>query len=82
MLVRAQLLGQLPVIAFGDQMLGDDSSAGAVGVEQHLAAIGFLAEVVEELRDLLCDETGNWRADYVRLRFSAAKPGTAMLISP
>jgi hypothetical protein len=42
----------------------------------------FLAEVVEELRDLLCDETGNWRADYVRLRFSAAKPGTAMLISP
>jgi hypothetical protein len=37
----------------------------------------FLAEVVEELRDPLCDETGNWRADYVRLRFAAAKPGTA-----
>jgi trans-aconitate methyltransferase len=37
----------------------------------------FLAEVVEVLRDLLCDETGNWRADYVRLRFAAAKPGTA-----
>jgi SAM-dependent methyltransferase len=37
----------------------------------------FLVEVIEELRDLLCDETGNWRADYVRLRFAAAKPGTA-----
>jgi SAM-dependent methyltransferase len=37
----------------------------------------FLAEVIEELRELLCDETGNWRADYVRLRFSAAKPETA-----
>ena len=41
----------------------------------------FLAEVIEELRDPLCDETGNWRADYVRLRFSAAKPGAAMPIS-
>jgi SAM-dependent methyltransferase len=33
----------------------------------------FLAEVQENLRPQLCDATGKWTADYVRLRFSAAK---------
>lgn len=33
----------------------------------------YLAEVRERLRPQLCDETGTWTADYVRLRFSAAK---------
>lgn len=33
----------------------------------------YLAEVRELLRPQLCDESGNWTADYVRLRFSAAK---------
>ncbi len=37
----------------------------------------FIAEVVEALRSTLCDDKGDWRADYVRLRFSAAKPLTA-----
>jgi SAM-dependent methyltransferase len=32
---------------------------------------GFIAEVREALRPLLCDESGNWTADYVRLRFAA-----------
>ncbi len=36
----------------------------------------FLAEVQEELRPQLCDASGNWVADYVRLRFSARKRGT------
>ena len=31
----------------------------------------YLACVVERLRSQLCDEGGNWTADYVRLRFSA-----------
>ena len=31
------------------------------------------AEVVEMLRPVLCDENGNWCADYVRLRFAAVK---------
>ncbi|HSI38771.1 MAG TPA: methyltransferase domain-containing protein [Methylotenera sp.] len=33
----------------------------------------FITEVVEILRPILCDEFGNWTADYVRLRFSATK---------
>ncbi len=33
----------------------------------------FLAEVQEALRPQLCDAEGKWTADYVRLRFSAAK---------
>ncbi len=35
---------------------------------------GFISEVVNTLRPVLCDATGNWHADYVRLRFSARKP--------
>jgi len=34
----------------------------------------FLAEVQEALRPKLCDASGRWTADYVRLRFRAAKP--------
>jgi trans-aconitate methyltransferase len=34
----------------------------------------FIAEVVEALRHLLCDANGDWKADYVRLRFAATKP--------
>jgi len=30
-----------------------------------------VAEVVERLRPVLCDEKGHWTADYVRLRFAA-----------
>jgi len=37
----------------------------------------FIAEVVETSRPKLCDEHGNWTADYVRLRFSATKPRTS-----
>ncbi|MFN8742985.1 MAG: hypothetical protein ACK5YR_23890 [Pirellula sp.] len=32
-----------------------------------------LKEIVENLRFALCDSTGNWTADYVRLRFRAVK---------
>lgn len=38
---------------------------------------GFIVEVVEALRHVLCDTHGDWKADYVRLRFSATKPTTA-----
>ena len=31
-------------------------------------------EVIELLRPSLCDERGQWTADYVRLRFTAQKP--------
>jgi SAM-dependent methyltransferase len=34
----------------------------------------FLDEVVESLRPVLCDEFGNWTADYVRLRVAARLP--------
>lgn len=34
----------------------------------------FLAEVRDALRPRLCDAAGQWTADYVRLRFRAAKP--------
>ncbi len=34
----------------------------------------FIDEVVNALRPTLCDERGNWHADYVRLRFAASKP--------
>lgn len=37
----------------------------------------FIAEVVEALRHVLCDTDGDWKADYVRLRFSAFKPDYA-----
>lgn len=36
----------------------------------------FVAEVTEALRPTLCDEQGNWTADYVRLRFAAHKPAS------
>lgn len=36
---------------------------------------GFIHHVKEMLRPQLCDATGHWTADYVRLRFSATKPG-------
>jgi trans-aconitate methyltransferase len=32
---------------------------------------GFLDEVTERLRPVLCDESGKWTADYARLRFLA-----------
>lgn len=35
----------------------------------------IVAEAVELLRPSLCDEDGNWVADYVRLRFKAVKKG-------
>jgi trans-aconitate methyltransferase len=38
---------------------------------------GFISEVVEALRPMLCDADGNWHADYVRLRFFATKPQSA-----
>jgi SAM-dependent methyltransferase len=38
---------------------------------------GFISEVVEDLRPMLCGAGGNWRADYVRLRFFATKPQSA-----
>jgi trans-aconitate methyltransferase len=38
---------------------------------------GFISEVVNALRPVLCDSNGTWHADYVRLRFSARKPQTA-----
>jgi trans-aconitate methyltransferase len=38
---------------------------------------GFISEVVKALRPVLCDTAGNWKADYVRLRFSARKSGAA-----
>ena len=34
----------------------------------------FLEDVREALRPKLCDASGNWTADYVRLRFAAQKP--------
>jgi trans-aconitate methyltransferase len=37
----------------------------------------FVSEVVEALRDVLCEAGGDWQADYVRLRFFATKPETA-----
>ncbi len=35
---------------------------------------GFLDEVQEDLRPVLCDQEGKWTADYTRLRFRAIKP--------
>jgi trans-aconitate methyltransferase len=35
----------------------------------------FISEVVNSLRPALCDADGRWTADYVRLRFSALRPG-------
>jgi trans-aconitate methyltransferase len=38
---------------------------------------GFISEVVEALRPVLCNSNGTWHADYVRLRFFATKPQAA-----
>ncbi|HEX3409675.1 MAG TPA: hypothetical protein VHS07_05310, partial [Candidatus Binataceae bacterium] len=32
-----------------------------------------VAEVVEMLRPVLCDEQGRWTGDYIRLRFAARR---------
>lgn len=34
----------------------------------------FISEVVGALTPVLCDDNGDWHADYVRLRFSTRKP--------
>lgn len=39
---------------------------------------GFLAEVADQCRPTLCDAEGKWSVDYVRLRFSATKPDSAL----
>jgi len=39
---------------------------------------GFLDDAVELLRPVLCDELGNWTADYTRLRFAARIPVSSM----
>lgn len=44
---------------------------GAVPAEQRPALV---AEVTEALRPQLCDGSGTWHADYVRLRFRARRP--------
>jgi hypothetical protein len=43
-----------------------------IPAEERLAA---RTELVELLRPVLCDETGTWIADYVRLRFRAVLRG-------
>lgn len=35
---------------------------------------GFISEVRDTLRPILCDSLGRWTADYTRLRFAAIKP--------
>lgn len=42
---------------------------------------GVLADAVAALKPALCDASGNWTVDYVRLRFVATRP-TAMLAAP
>jgi SAM-dependent methyltransferase len=48
-----------------------ESFTASLPVQQR---IGFLRDVKEALKPHLCDATGRWTADYVRLRFGAAKP--------
>jgi trans-aconitate methyltransferase len=43
---------------------------GAIAISERNA---FLAEVIASLKPTLCDASGQWYADYVRLRFSASK---------
>jgi trans-aconitate methyltransferase len=38
----------------------------------------FLTEVEKQCRSTLCDAEGKWSVDYVRLRFSATKPDSAL----
>jgi SAM-dependent methyltransferase len=49
------------------------SFTAAVPVPERAA---FLVEVKAALRPELCDVSGQWTADYVRLRFAAEKPRT------
>ena len=39
--------------------------------------LAFFQEVAELCRPKLCDGSGRWQVDYVRLRFTAAKPRSA-----
>ncbi len=34
----------------------------------------YFDDVVNLLRPVLCDDRGNWTADYIRIRFTARKP--------
>ena len=38
----------------------------------------LLAEVEDHCRSTLCDAEGKWSVDYIRLRFSATKPDSAL----
>ena len=44
--------------------------SGAIAISERDV---FLAEVIASLKPTLCDASGQWFADYVRLRFSASK---------
>jgi predicted ATPase len=58
------------------RVLGTIAVAGRPVDERFVAAIADLpeTEVREALRPALCDASGAWTADYVRLRFAAMKP--------
>jgi trans-aconitate methyltransferase len=47
-----------------------ESFTAVLPAAEHAA---FITEVREAVRPSLCDTTGNWTADYVRLRFAATK---------
>jgi trans-aconitate methyltransferase len=63
---------------------GDGSGWLATFAQPYISALpnverrGFIAEVVDALRNVLCDASGEWKADYVRLRFSATKRSSVL----
>jgi trans-aconitate methyltransferase len=49
---------------------------GALGAVPEEQRAEVEQEIIELLRPSLCDEAGNWTADYVRLQVIGRKPGT------
>lgn len=79
--VRAIDLFPRPTVLPGDMAAWMETFAQPYTTALPAAERGrFISEVVAALRGRLCNADGGWIADYVRLRFSAAK--SPILISP
>jgi SAM-dependent methyltransferase len=56
----------------------DTFAESYIGMLSKDTRLQVVADVVEQLRPVLVDESGTWIADYVRLRFHAVREGKSL----
>jgi trans-aconitate methyltransferase len=77
------VVGTIELFPRPTQLPGDVSGWLKTFAQHHIQSVpesqreSLITEIVDDLRDRLCDAEGNWIADYMRLRFRAEKPRAA-----